>query len=86
MQIQMTQKGKNGKAVKRWNLGEIEMSGGKREARNVGRAIAEQRVEVEMVSSWVEFGYEVRCVPRHIQIRSITHTEILMKMKVIVCV
>ena len=42
-----------------------------REARNVGRAIAEQRV-VGKVMSNVELRYEVSCVPRHIRIRSMT--------------
>lgn len=58
----MQQKKKN---KKRWNLREIEMSWGKREARNVGRAIAEERRLVNVCS-----------VSRHIKNGSLREREI----------
>lgn len=52
----------------KWDLVKGGMGGWMREGRNVGRTIADERVDAKG-SRIVEFVYEVRCVPRHIRIR-----------------
>lgn len=47
------------------NLRNGELSSGLRETRNVGRAVAEERVVGKVISN-IELRYKVWCVPRHV--------------------